>query len=91
MLPLARSGGRNVRLYGANDPTTELGGLCLTKAITNACVYSMVEIIIILEGEFFLRDEGGTMVEKDNYPLQPGRYYIVATGGRVYNHIFVVK
>jgi len=91
MPPLARSGGRNVRLYGAKDPTTELGGLFLTNGITNANFYSMVEIIITFEGEFFLRDEGGTMVEKDNYLLQLGNYYIIATGGRVHNRIFMVK
>jgi hypothetical protein len=79
MARLSRSGGRNVRLYGANNPTTELGGLFLTNGITNANFYSMVEIIILFESEFFLRDEGDTIIKRDNHPLQPGKYYIVAT------------
>ncbi|XTI87543.1 hypothetical protein V2W45_1389912 [Cenococcum geophilum] len=53
---LVRSGGRNVRLYGANDPTTELGGLFLTNGITNADFYSMVEIIIKFESEGWRKD-----------------------------------
>ena len=91
MTRLSRSGGRNVRLYGANDPDTELGGLFLISGITNANFYSMVEIIILFESQFFLRDEGGTIIAKDNHPLQRGKYYILTTGGRVHNHIFVVK
>jgi len=39
-----------------------------------------VEIIILFESQFFLRDEGGTIIIKDNHPLQPGKYYILATG-----------
>jgi len=91
MPPIVRSVGRNVHLYGANDPATELGGLFLTNGITNANFYSMVEIIIIFESEFSLYNEGGTVIEKDDHPLQPGKYYIVATGRRVHNHIFMVK
>ena len=86
-----RSAVRNVRLYGANDPTTELGGLFVTNGITNANFYSMVEIIIIFESEFSLCDEGGTVIEKDDHPLQPGKYYISATGERTHNHIFMIK
>lgn len=91
MPPLSRSIGRNVRLYGPDDPTTELGGLFLTNGITNANFYSMVEIIIIFESEFFLRDEGGTIIKKDSHPLQPGKYYIVAAGGCIHDYIFIVK
>jgi len=91
MPPLCRSAVRNVRLYGTNDPTTELGGLFLTNGITNANFYSMVEIIIAFKSEFFLCDEGGTIIKKDDHPLQPGKYYIGATGERTHNHIFMVE
>jgi hypothetical protein len=40
----------------------------------------MVEILVIFASTFFLRDENGKKVEKDDDPLQPGKYYIVATG-----------
>jgi hypothetical protein len=79
MPPLNRSEGRNVHIYDANDPTAELGGLVLTNGVTNANFYSMVEILVIFTSTFFLRDEGGTEIKKDNHPLQPGKYYIVAT------------
>ena len=91
MPPLSRSIGRNVRLYGPDDPTTELGGLFLTNGITNANFYSMVEIIIIFESKFSLCDEGGTVIEKDDHQLQPGKYYIGTTGERTHNHIFMIK
>jgi hypothetical protein len=89
MTPANRSRGRNIHIYDANDPTAVLGGLRLTNGITNANFYSMVEILIIPiddfslqdESYFFLRDEGNTKIERDNYPLLPGKYYIVATGG----------
>jgi hypothetical protein len=75
-----RSVGRNVHIYNANDPTTVLGGLILTNGITNANFYSMVEILFIFESTFFLRDEGGVVIQRDGSQLQPGNYYIVALG-----------
>ena len=72
-----RSGGRNVQIYDAKDPATVLGGLILANGVTTANFYSMVEILIIFDNFYFLQDEGGTMVEGDNHPLQPGNYYIV--------------
>jgi hypothetical protein len=80
MPPIDRSDGRNVHIYDANDPDTVLGGLVLTNGVTNDNFYSMVEILIIFTSAFLLRDEGGAEIKKDNRPLQPGNYYIVATG-----------
>ena len=80
MPSLNRSRGRNVHIYNANDATTELGGLILTNGVTNANFYSMVEILFIFESTFFLQDEGGVRVQRDGHQLQPGNYYIVATG-----------
>jgi hypothetical protein len=79
MAPINRSEGRNVHIYDANDPTTVLGGLVLTNGVTNANFYSMVEILIIFTSTFILRYDGGTDIMKDDHPLQPGNYYIVAT------------
>jgi hypothetical protein len=80
MTSLNRSVGRNVHIYNANDPGTELGGLILTNGVTNANFYSMVEILFIFESTFFLRDEGDVRIQRDGHQLQPGNYYIVATG-----------
>ncbi|KAF2185832.1 hypothetical protein K469DRAFT_707505 [Zopfia rhizophila CBS 207.26] len=76
MPPIDRSAGRNVHIYDPNDPDTVLGGLVLTSGVTNTNFYSMVEIFVIFSGTFFLRDGGETKIERDDYPLQPGKYYI---------------
>ena len=74
-----RSAGRNVHIYDLNDPTTKIGGLLLLPGVTNANFYAMIEIIVIFESPFCLQDENGTKIERDDHPLQPGNYYIVAT------------
>ena len=84
MPPVDRSNGRNVHIYDANDPNTVLGGLILTNGVTNMNFYSMVEIIIIFSGSFSLRNEGGTEIERDGDPLQPGKYYINAKARLLY-------
>jgi hypothetical protein len=82
MPPVNRSGGRDVHIYDAKYPTIVLGGLILTNGVTNANFYSMVEILIIFTStsSFFLQDETSTRIEKDDHPLLPGKYYVVATG-----------
>jgi len=79
-----RSEGRDVHIYDAkdiNDPDRkELGGLILTNGVTNANFYSMVEIICFISSFYVLRDEGGTVVQRDDHPLQPDSYYIVTAG-----------
>jgi hypothetical protein len=57
--------------------TTVLGGLILTNGVTNANLNSMVEIIFVFERDYFLRDGGGSTVQRDNYP---GNYYILTNG-----------
>ncbi|OAL37677.1 hypothetical protein AYO20_03184 [Fonsecaea nubica] len=74
-----RSAGRNVHIYDLNNPTTVIGGLLLLPGVTNANFYTMIEIIIIFEGPFFLQNENETTIERDDHPLQPGKYYIVTT------------
>src|SRR3954469_25822672 len=81
MPPINRSGGRNVHIYDAKNPTVVLGGLILSNGVTNANLYSMLGIFIVYEapkevslGEEkpFLRDKDGIKIEKNNDPLQPG-------------------
>jgi hypothetical protein len=84
-----RSARRNVHIYNANNRTKVLGGLVLTHGVTNANFYSMVEILFIFESTFSLRDEGGITVQRDGHPLQPGNYYIHATGGVL--HFFALS
>ena len=78
--PLASQASGDVHIYDTNDHGTVLGGLTLTNGVTNANFYLMVEIIFIFDSFYFLRDEGGTIVERDDHPLQSGNYYIVTAG-----------
>ena len=85
-----RSAGRGVHIYNANDPANVLGGLILTNGVTNANFYSMVDIVFVFSQNYFLRDEGGITVQKDDRPLQPGNYYFV-TNGRFPSMGYIVK
>jgi hypothetical protein len=38
----------------------------------------MIVIFVIFDGKYTLQDENGTTVEKNESPLQPGKYYIVS-------------
>jgi hypothetical protein len=93
MAPIDRSGGRNVYIYDAENPTVVLG-----NGVTNANLYSMLDIFIVYEESFspedeepfLLQDEEGTRIEKNNCPLQPGKYYIISISRLLY-HPFIIK
>ena len=80
MPPASRSGGRDVHIHDANNADIVLGGLILTPGVTNTNFYSMVEILIIFTSTFILQDEREIKVERDDSPLQPGKYFIVSAG-----------
>jgi hypothetical protein len=80
IMPADRSLGRDVFIYDAKDPDEALGGLILTNGVTNANLYSMVEIIIIFRSGFSLLDDDGTKINRDYRPLSPGNYFIDADG-----------
>ena len=71
-----RSPGRNVHIYSANDTSTVIGGLIVTDGMTNSNFYSMVEITYILDNDYTLSSESGATVQRDDNPLQPGKYFI---------------
>jgi hypothetical protein len=72
--------GRDVHIYDTSNRNTVLGGMILTNGVTNANFYSMVEIIILFTSSFELRDEDDARIERNDSPLQPGNYYITASG-----------
>jgi hypothetical protein len=78
MAPMNRSRDRNVHIYDAKDPTTVLGGLILQAGVTNSNFYSMIEIFVLFEAEYFLQDESNTTINRNQDPLVPGKYYIVS-------------
>ncbi|KAF1812074.1 hypothetical protein P152DRAFT_466867 [Eremomyces bilateralis CBS 781.70] len=89
---LDRSVGRDVHIHDANNTNVALGGLVLTPGVTNANLYLMVEILVIFTNTFSLQYEGGTKVEKDDGPLQPGKYFIVSAGSfNVTDEAFLVR
>jgi len=73
-----RSEGRDIHVYDANERTTLIGGLILTNGVTNANFYSMVEIVVLFTSNFEVRKEDDTKIERNDDPLQPGKYYIAA-------------
>ena len=48
--------------------------------MTNSNFYSMLEITYVLNKDYKLHYESGTIVQRDDNPLQPGKYFI-GTGG----------
>ncbi|KAG0126285.1 hypothetical protein HOY82DRAFT_587332 [Tuber indicum] len=78
--PVNRSAWHNTLIYAASDRDTVLGGLWVAPGITNANLYSMVDIFCIFTASFDLHDGSQQLVEKDEQPLRPGNYYIVTNG-----------
>ena len=76
MPPRNRSGGRDVHIFDTGDRSTSIGGLILTDGITNDNLYTMIEIFVLFNGEYVLRNESGITIKKDSSPLPPGNYYI---------------
>jgi hypothetical protein len=76
-MPIDRSGGRNVHIYDAENPTVVLGSLILSNGITNANLYSMLDIFIVYKEPFSLEDKEpfllqnkeGVRIKKNNHPL----------------------
>jgi hypothetical protein len=76
MPPRNRSAGRNVHIFDTSDRNTSIGGLVLTAGITNANLYTMIEIFVIFNGEYILRNESNIIIKRDDSLLLSGNYYI---------------
>ncbi|PUU82980.1 hypothetical protein B9Z19DRAFT_1149666 [Tuber borchii] len=82
----SRARGRDVHIYSANDTTRVLGGLHLGNGMTNANFYSMVEIVFVFDNDYTLSNESGATVQRDDHPLQKGKYFINTAGSRKFNN-----
>ncbi|KAL7620654.1 hypothetical protein AAE478_009649 [Parahypoxylon ruwenzoriense] len=71
---------RNVFIYDLRDPSAQLGGLVLTRGITHANFYDMIDIVLVISSAYFLRDDNGETLPRDVQPLLPGNYFVVADG-----------
>jgi hypothetical protein len=76
MLPHNRSAGRDVHIFDTRDRSTSIGGLILTAGVTNTDLYAMIEIFVIFNGEYILRNESDITIDKDDSIVLPGNYYI---------------
>ena len=80
MPPLDRSPWRNAYVYAADNRSTVLGGLWVAEGVTNANLYSMVQVFCLFTDTFDLHDSCEQLVERDGQQLRPGDYYIVTAG-----------
>ncbi|KAG0639123.1 hypothetical protein HOY80DRAFT_886772 [Tuber brumale] len=78
-----RSGWRDTYIYASDNRSTVIGGLWVAEGITNANLYSMLEIFCSFSDTFNLQTESEQLVGRDLEPLQPGNYYIVTNGSIV--------
>ena len=81
----SRAIGRNVHIYDPNDPYLILGGLLVTRGMTNANLYSMVDIILTFTTSFTLQLKSGITIPRDSYSLEPGSYFVVSAGSFTIN------
>jgi hypothetical protein len=84
MAPRDRLRGRTVHIYDAKNPATIIGGLIVTNGVTNTSLYLMIEILVLFTSTFELYDENEAKIQRNDEPLQPGKYYIHAIGKFLY-------
>ncbi|PUU79006.1 hypothetical protein B9Z19DRAFT_1024283 [Tuber borchii] len=77
MPPLNRSHWRDAYIYASDDRSTVLGGLWVAEGLTNANLYSMLQIFCLFTDTFDLYDSCEQLVERDGQLLKLGDYYIV--------------
>ncbi|PUU80179.1 hypothetical protein B9Z19DRAFT_1192016 [Tuber borchii] len=78
--PTNRLAWRDTNIYGSDTRDTLIGGLWASEGITNAYLYSMLEIICFFTNTFYLYDDRKQLVRKDGQQLRPGNYFVVTTG-----------
>ena len=80
MAAVNRSILHNAFIYSSDDLNVLLGGLWVIQGITNANLYSMMEIFCTFSDTFDLHYHRGPLVERDDSQLQPGDYFVVTNG-----------
>ena len=71
---------RNVFFYDLRDPSTLLGGLVLNHGVTNANLYSMIGVVLIISDSYSLQNDSSETLPQDSQPLLPGNYFVVTNG-----------
>ena len=88
MPPQNCSAGRDIHIFDTRDRSTSIGGLILTEGVTNANLYTIIEIFVLFNSECVLRNENDVEIEKDASPLFPGNYHIDSRGTLFSNNSF---
>lgn len=80
MPPFDRLAWRDTNIYAASNCDKLLGGLWAAEGITNANLYSMLEIFCSFTDTYTLHNTSGQLLERDGQKLPPGNYYIATNG-----------
>ncbi|KAL2177582.1 HNH endonuclease-domain-containing protein [Thermothelomyces heterothallicus CBS 202.75] len=89
-----RSVARNVfiwHLNGDNEDRIPLGGLILTAGVTNTDFRQMLDILLITSSDCVVQNEHGDEILRDDQPLLPGDYAVIADGVEVNNEIVYTR
>jgi len=78
--PTDRSAWCDTYIYASDNHDTMLRGLWASEGITNANLYSMLEIFCIFTDTFHLYDDRKQLVGRDGLQFQPGNYFVVTNG-----------
>ncbi|KAG0138687.1 hypothetical protein HOY82DRAFT_595163 [Tuber indicum] len=80
MAPVDRSVFRNTFIYTSKNRAEVLRGLWATSSVTNANLYSILEIFSSISGSYYLHDDSELVVGRNGQQLQPGNYYVFTDG-----------
>ncbi|KAL1970612.1 hypothetical protein VTN77DRAFT_4256 [Rasamsonia byssochlamydoides] len=81
----ARAACRNVHIFDNQKPPVEIGGLHVTRGVSNQLLYDMTAVLVVEPVySWRLRDERNQQVLRDNNPVQSGNYYIISNSEQVF-------
>jgi len=73
---MSRAIDRTVFICDFQVPSTVLGGLVLTKGVASATFYAVVEIVLVIQSNYFIQNSDGDTVPRNAEPLLPGTYLV---------------
>lgn len=79
----ARSIIRDLHIFHSQATAVEIGGLHVTRGITNNLLYDMTALIIEPQSTWSLRDEQNQLVPRDDNQVLPGNYYLNSNGNYI--------
>ena len=71
-----RSARRDVQIFDTNNRSEPLGGLILNNRVTQSNLYSMLEVWLLFNSPFLLKNEADTVIERNEAELMIGDYFV---------------